>query len=406
MGDVKVDPKATIHGDAVAVGGSLEVAEGASVQGHRQEVGLPRMEWLKSFVLQCVFKLRPLAPQVGWVWAIAGVFFLFYLLIAAAFPRPVQACVEDLTQRPATTFFIGLLAKLLVPLVTLILAVTGIGLIVVPFIGVALFLGSAVGKVALLEWLGMKIGRQFGVSALQKPLAAFLIGTIILTLFYTVWVVGLLVYIVFSIWGLGVAVTAAFSGMRRELPDRPVTGPPVTEPPVMAAGAGGMPGMPATSGGAASQAESATATMGAAARPTLPDAWSYPKAGFWERMAAAFLDVVLVGILTGLVRGSPLSEFGLPMPFLVILAYFAGLWTWKGTTVGGIVLGLKVARLDGQPLTFIVALVRALSAAFSILVFFLGFLWIAWDRDKQGWHDKIAGTVVLRLPRGTPLVCL
>jgi uncharacterized RDD family membrane protein YckC len=72
--------------------------------------------------------------------------------------------------------------------------------------------------------------------------------------------------------------------------------------------------------------------------------------------------------------------------------------------VGGIVLGLKVVRVDGQPVTFAVALVRALAAGFSVIVLFLGFLWIAWDREKQGWHDRIAGTVVLRLPRGTPLI--
>ena len=78
----------------------------------------------------------------------------------------------------------------------------------------------------------------------------------------------------------------------------------------------------------------------------------------------------------------------------------------RGTTIGGIVLGLKVARIDGQPITLTVALVRALAGAFSILVLFLGILWIAWDRDKQGWHDRVAGTVVLRLPRATPLLCL
>ena len=114
-------------------------------------------------------------------------------------------------------------------------------------------------------------------------------------------------------------------------------------------------------------------------------------------MGAAFLDMVLVGILAGLV-GVP------PLGMLVALAYFSGMWAWKGTTIGGIVLGLKVVRLDGQPVTFAVALVRALSAAFSVIVLFLGFLWIAWDKDKQGWHDRIAGTVVVRLPRGTPLV--
>jgi uncharacterized RDD family membrane protein YckC len=63
-----------------------------------------------------------------------------------------------------------------------------------------------------------------------------------------------------------------------------------------------------------------------------------------------------------------------------------------------------VVRTDGRPLTFPVALVRSLAAAFSILVLFLGYLWIGWDAEKQGWHDKIAGTYVLKLPRGTPLL--
>jgi uncharacterized RDD family membrane protein YckC len=82
------------------------------------------------------------------------------------------------------------------------------------------------------------------------------------------------------------------------------------------------------------------------------------------------------------------------------------MWAWKGTSVGGVVLGLKVAREDGKQVTFAVALVRALAAAFSIIMCFLGFLWIAWDPYKQGWHDKIAGTVVLKLPHATPLVCV
>jgi uncharacterized RDD family membrane protein YckC len=116
-------------------------------------------------------------------------------------------------------------------------------------------------------------------------------------------------------------------------------------------------------------------------------------------MGAGFLDILLVSILGSIVHHQPLG-------FLIALAYFTGMWAWKGTTIGGIVLGLKVARMDGQPVTFAVALVRALAAAFSIVVLFLGFLWIAWDAEKQGWHDKIAGTVVLKLPRGTPLVCL
>ena len=131
------------------------------------------------------------------------------------------------------------------------------------------------------------------------------------------------------------------------------------------------------------------------APPVVPETLTYPKASFWERLGASFLDIILVSIAGAVVH---------PIWPLVALAYFSALWAWRGTTVGGIVVGLKVVRVDGKPLTFPVALVRSLAAAFSVVVLFLGYLWIAWDSEKQGWHDKIAGTVVLRLPRGTPLV--
>jgi uncharacterized RDD family membrane protein YckC len=416
-GGITVETNATIHGDAVTFGGTVDVAEGGSVKGDVVPFGLGAgkwgmPKWLQQWLVHCVFKLRPLALQVGWVWVVAGLFFLFYLFIAVVFPRPVQACVNELSRRPATTFLLGLAAKLVVPLVIFLLALTGIGLVVVPFIAVALVIGAAVGKVALLEWLGLGLGRRFGAPALQKPLLAFLLGTVLLTLCYLTWVVGLLVFVLFSIWGLGIAVTAAFGGMRRELPEK--TAPPTApkEPPVMAADATAAPG-PGAFGTPAASAPfpgSATATMEPQVQPSLTDLDSYPRAGFWERMGAAFLDVVLVGLLAGLIHG-PMSFLpriigGPPFGLLVALAYFAGMWTWKGTTIGGIVLGLKVVRLDRRPITFAVALVRALAGAFSVVVLFLGFLWIAWDREKQGWHDIIAGTVVLRLPRGTPLVCL
>jgi len=85
------------------------------------------------------------------------------------------------------------------------------------------------------------------------------------------------------------------------------------------------------------------------------------------------------------------------------LAYFAGMWAWKGSTIGGTVLNLKVVRLDNQPVTFAVALVRGLASALSVIVCFLGFFWIILDRDKQAWHDKIAGTYVVRVPRNVLL---
>jgi uncharacterized RDD family membrane protein YckC len=440
MGTLTVDSGVKIAGDAVSVGGKFNIADGAKIHGQKVNVGLPipfaNIEWLGKWLRYCAFEFRPLAPQVGFVWIIAGVFFLLYLFVAVVFRRPVQVCVDGLNQRPATTFLMGLLTKILVPVVVIILAVTGIGLIVVPFLMAALFFGAVVGKVAILEWLGMQIGGRLG-SGFQKPLMAFLIGTILLTLLYMVPILGLLTYTIFSVWGLGCAVTAAFSSMRREMPEKPTAPPPASGPPpvmtAMAAAApaptAGAPGIPPAIvpiGSAAGATESPGASAPVNPPPVMPQAQTFtgvppaalpvispvlscPRAGFWERMGAAFLDMVAVGFITGIAHrplGFMMSFLdGPPVFFIVSLAYFAGLWAWKGTTIGGIVLKLQVVRHDGGPLTFLVALVRGLAAAFSAVVFFLGFFWIGWDREKQGWHDKIAGTVVVRLPRSASLVC-
>ncbi|MFZ1072280.1 MAG: RDD family protein [Verrucomicrobiia bacterium] len=433
LGNINLAPNTKVHGDVVAVGGAVERSKGSVVDG--DVVGMPGFSWLGEWLDQCAFKLRPLAPQLGWLWAIAGVFLLVYLLIAIALPRPVQACVDEITRRPVTTILTGLLTKILLPFVFLILVATGIGIFVVPFLLIALMFAGMIGKVALLQYFGRQIGRQFNFTVMQKPLVAFLLGWILVTLLYLVPVLGLIVYGLTGMWALGAVVMAMLSGRRREIPEKPATPPPVAPPPaygspaamavVAPAAATSAPptnpgvapdGTPASPGApetpAAPCASPVQTAVGAAttAPPVLHELLSYPKACFWERMGAAFLDMVVVGFITGIAHG-PLGLLlalvsGPPVFLIVALAYFAGMWAWKGTTVGGIVLKLHVVRCDGQPMTFVVALVRSLAAAFSVIVLFLGFLWIAWDRDKQGWHDKIAGTIVVRLPRSMPLVCL
>jgi uncharacterized RDD family membrane protein YckC len=124
---------------------------------------------------------------------------------------------------------------------------------------------------------------------------------------------------------------------------------------------------------------------------------SMPRAGFWIRMAALFLDVVLVGVLLNLV-------FPFEHVHMALLAvYGAVMWKLRGTTVGGIVFDLHVVRLDGRPLDWETAIVRALGCFLSFFVVFLGFIWIAFDHNRQAWHDKIAGTVVIHAKRGMPL---
>ena len=405
LGHIKAGEGARIGGDVISVGGKIEAAEGAVIGGEKNEVdfsiGDLDWTWLKNWFFQCVVKMRPLALQVGWIWWFPAIFTLFYLLVAVLFPRPIASCVGELNSRPTTSFLMGVLTLLLLPLVLSLLLVTGFGVLVVPFIFAALVIGGLAGKVALLEWLGFKVGKAFGPDVIIMPVLALLMGAAVVTILYLVPVLGLLIFAVIGVWGLGSAVLATFGGFRRELPERT---PPPSGPNGLTAQPQATPtAAPAQAVDSASTPITDPATSAQALPPVfdtpLPEAIAFPKAGFWERMGAAFLDLVLVGVLGALVGGPPLA-------FLVWLAYFAGMWTWKGTTIGGIVLGLKVVRMDGKPVTFAVGLVRALGGAFATMVFFLGILWIAWDREKQGWHDKLAGTIVLKQPRGTPLVCL
>ena len=117
----------------------------------------------------------------------------------------------------------------------------------------------------------------------------------------------------------------------------------------------------------------------------------------WERrrLFATLLDFVLLGLLIHLTG---------PLFLLVWILYHVAMWTWKRTTIGGVVFGLKIVRLDGRPIDFAVALVRSLFSIISFVFLMFGFFWAGWDKEKQSWHDKIAGTVIVKVPEGVSLL--
>jgi uncharacterized RDD family membrane protein YckC len=65
-------------------------------------------------------------------------------------------------------------------------------------------------------------------------------------------------------------------------------------------------------------------------------------------------------------------------------------------TLGKRLVGIKVVRKDGSPLTLAQALHRNCAKVLSFLICGLGCLWVAWSPHKQGWHDMIAGTLVIQ----------
>jgi uncharacterized RDD family membrane protein YckC len=68
---------------------------------------------------------------------------------------------------------------------------------------------------------------------------------------------------------------------------------------------------------------------------------------------------------------------------------------WKGQTVGKRLMGIRVLRLDGGSINWWLAFERSGGYAAGLATGLLGFLQVYWDANRQGIHDRIAGTVVV-----------
>jgi uncharacterized RDD family membrane protein YckC len=79
---------------------------------------------------------------------------------------------------------------------------------------------------------------------------------------------------------------------------------------------------------------------------------------------------------------------------LLSLLYDIGFWLLVGQTPGKRVMGVRVVRTDGKRLKFGNALRRAIGYVVSAILF-VGYLWILFDNRRQGFHDKLAGTMVV-----------
>lgn len=163
-----------------------------------------------------------------------------------------------------------------------------------------------------------------------------------------------------------------------------------------------------------------TAAPEAPAKMVAPtDPASLRKAGFWLRTAALLVDAALVAALAyagatlvamavqigGLFSSA--TEAGMEwldttattlFVVLITACYFTVCVGWRGQTPGKMLLGLKIIRTTGEEVGYWRALVRWVGQVIGLLLFGLGFLMIAFSRRKQGLHDRLAGTCVVRLP--------
>ncbi len=394
MGSAKLGPNAAVDGGVHVVGGRLDADPRARIRSERVVVpvwpGTTEWRGLRNWLAHGVAWGRPMAPSVGWCWLVAGVFALVYLLIGVMLPGPLQSCFEACEERPIGSFFTGILAFILIGPVLFLLCVSVVGILAIPFLICAVIASVFFGKAAVCRYAGYRLRKQFNPDAGAAPLISLLSGLVIFCLIYLIPVLGMVFWGVTTLVGFGAAVQAAMASFRRE-GDRAGGGSGPTSPiPTVSLAAAAAAGPGGT--GEGSSFASISLAPGVAAAPAVILA---PRVGFWPRFAASLLDLLLIFW--------PAKFFG-PSVVLVWIAYCTAMWAWKGTTVGGIVVGLKVVRLDGRPVDFGVAAVRALSAILSAMPMFIGFFWASWSAEKQSWHDKIAGTTIVRVPKGMSLI--
>lgn len=133
-------------------------------------------------------------------------------------------------------------------------------------------------------------------------------------------------------------------------------------------------------------------------------------AGFWVRAQAGAIDIVLYLLVAAPVLAlaydnayylhGPLP-YGDTIQFVTLYVFplitSIGFWRYRSATPGKAALATRIVDVaTGRKPSLLKLVVRGLGYLLSAFPLGLGFLWIAWDRRKQGWHDKLAGTVVVR----------
>lgn len=406
-GSAVIESSAFVGGELVTVGSQTRIDPAATVVGDKITV-TPWLGYgftaLKDYARECLFKGRFFALSLPWTLiGLAGIAVLALLMILL-FPGPFNRCMEVVETKTAAALLTGILVPLAFGPVVVALTSIVIGIPVIPVLMLVLVWAGLLGGAAICAYVGRQLIRGVGAASSAPVLFAAVLGMALFAAASLLPFAGGLVVVFVATFGMGAGVFTLFELVRSasQSGPRPTPRPqPVTT------------GTPETSGETA-RAESPAQEQTPASReaPGPAPAAGETVAGFWVRSGAALIDILLVMLLYGITFGPLFDHLGVlqahdadgPIKLFMLLAYLGTMWGWKQTTIGGIVFKLKLRRTDNSPVTPGVAVVRALGLLLAIVPLGLGFLWIAWDKDRQGWHDKIAGTTVRRVPDTVGLV--
>jgi hypothetical protein len=216
LGDVIVGPKAVIKGNVVSVGGHLNIDPRASISGDRVAVPLGLSRFLerahqvahaKMTVLERMFSL--LKSALSW-----AVFFVLGLVMLALAPERVRVVGRDLRRDPARSAAVGLAATVAVMPLSILLVLTLVGILVLPFLALFFAAGVLLGMFGLAIEAGASLP---GRRERRTQVAMLALGAALLFLICQVPYLGPVILFAAGIASLGAALRTRFgSGQRNE----------------------------------------------------------------------------------------------------------------------------------------------------------------------------------------------
>ena len=130
--------------------------------------------------------------------------------------------------------------------------------------------------------------------------------------------------------------------------------------------------------------------------------------GFWLRFVASIIDSILImllvyplmavifgwdNVLAGNVSTGVSLVLELVLPAIAVIVF----WIYRSATPGKMVVGAQIVDANTLGKASTGKLIgRYFGYYVSMIPLLLGFFWVAFDKRKQGWHDKLAGTVVIK----------
>jgi len=194
LGDVKIGPGAVVEGNATSIGGKIDVDPSAEVGGQQTSVPVPGVSGFTGWLGPSLLWGQASSPllAVAQVLARFAMYFALGLLLVALFPRRVDAVAASMVADPLKAILVGLLGTVAMPVLTVLLVVTLVGILLVPVQVLGILAAGLLGFTALSFHVGrsLPIRIQKGTAVLQLA-----IGTAIVVLVTQIPILGGLAFV-------------------------------------------------------------------------------------------------------------------------------------------------------------------------------------------------------------------